>query len=233
MKAILFGATGMIGSGVLRECLLDARVERVLAIGRAPCGVNHAKLAEIVRADLVDLREIEPQLAGYDACFFCLGISSAGMREADYAHVTLDLPLAVARTLLRVNPQLAFGFISGAGADSSERGRTMWARVKGRAENALLALSPRAIVFRPGLIQPLHGIRSRTRAYRALYALLAPVFPLLRALAPGVVTTTEWLGRALIEAAANGAPQRVLESRDINALAARADGADERAHEAR
>lgn len=221
MRAILFGATGMIGSGVLRECLLDARARRVLAIGRASCGQRHAKLAEIVRADLFDLREIEPQLAGYDTCFFCLGVSSAGMSEPDYTRVTLELPLAVARTLVRVSPSLAFCLISGAGADSSERGRTMWARVKGRAENALLALSPRAIVFRPGLIQPLHGITSRTRAYRALYAVLGPAFPVLRALAPGVVTTTERLGQAMIESVAAGAPKRVLESSDINALATR------------
>lgn len=221
MKAILFGATGMIGRGVLRECLLDARVERVLAIGRASCGERHAKLTEIVRTDLFDLREVEPQLNGYDACFFCLGVSSAGMSEGNYTRVTFDLPLSVARTLLRANPQLAFCLISGAGADSSERGRAMWARVKGRAENAMLALSPRATVFRPGIIQPLHGIKSRTLAYRALYTGLAPLLPALRALAPGQVTTTERLGRAMIEAAANGAPKSVLETRDINALAER------------
>ena len=221
MKAILFGATGMIGRGVLRECLLDARIERVLAIGRASCGERHAKLDEIVRTDLFDLRELEPQLAGTDACFYCLGVSSAGMSEADYTRITYDLTLAVASRLLRSNPQLALGFISGAGADSSERGRTMWARVKGRAENAVLALSPRATVFRPGIIQPLHGITSRTLSYRALYAVLGPLMPVLRALAPNQVTTTELLGRAMIEAAASGAPKRVLESADINALAAR------------
>jgi uncharacterized protein YbjT (DUF2867 family) len=221
VKAILFGATGMIGQGVLRECLLDARIERVLAIGRNSCGKQHAKLAEIVHADLFELSDLAAQLSGYDACFFCLGVSSAGMSEADYTRITFDLPLAVARALLGLNPQLSFGFISGAGADSSERGRTMWARVKGRAENALLALSPRATVFRPGIIQPLHGITSRTFAYRALYTAMAPLLPALRALAPGQVTTTELLARALIEAAANGAQKRVLESRDINALAQR------------
>ncbi len=222
MKVLLFGATGMIGQGVLRECLRAADVERVVVVGRRPLGQTHAKLRELVRGDLDDLDGLDDELRGHDACFFCVGVSSAGMNEADYQRVTYDLTLGVARRLAALSPQLTFVYVSGAGADASERGRIMWARVKGRTENALLTLPfARAFMFRPGFIQPRHGIRSRTALYRVFYALLAPLYPLLRLMAGRFVTNTEDLGRAMLEVARHGAERRVLESDAINAAAAR------------
>jgi uncharacterized protein YbjT (DUF2867 family) len=219
MKVVLFGATGMIGQGVLRECLLDPRVTEVRSIGRSATGIRDPKLKEILHQDVDDLAAIEDQLVGLDACFFCLGVSAAGMTEAAYQRVTLDLTLAVATTLSRLNPGMTFGYISGAGADSSEKGRIMWARVKGRTENALLRLPFKAVyLFRPGAIQPLHGITSRTRLYRILYRVLGPFLPLLKKISPDNLTTTEQLGRAMLRAAQNGAPKAVLEMRDINRM---------------
>jgi len=220
MRVLIFGATGMVGQGVLRECLLDRDVERVLAVGRARTGQEHEKLRELVHADLFDLSTIEGELAGHDACFFCLGVSSAGMSEKDYARVTFDLTRAVASVLSRLNPRMTFVYVSGMGTDSSERGRTMWARVKGRTENALLALPFKAsYMFRPAFIQPMHGIVSHTRLYRVLYSVAGPLYPMWRALFPAWVSTTEKVGRAMIEVARQGSPKRVLENADINALA--------------
>lgn len=219
MKIILFGATGMIGQGVLRECLLDPGVSEVLAIGRSALGRQHAKLREIVRADLYDLAPLEADLTGYDACFFCLGVSSAGMGEEQYRRVTYDLTLAVAKTLARLNPAMTFIYVSGEGADSSERGRVMWARVRGKTENDLLKLPFKAAyVFRPGIIQPLHGITSRTRLYRAGYAVVGALLPLLQRVAPNALTTTEQMGRAMLAAARRGAPQSILRNPEINRL---------------
>lgn len=216
MKVIVFGATGMIGRGVLRECLLDDRVTGVLTVGRAPTGVVHEKLREIVHGDLMDLSPIEGELSGYDACFFCLGVSSAGMSEKDYRRVTYDYTLSAGRTLARLNPSSTFVYVSGAGTD--EHGRAMWARVKGATENALLALPFEAYMFRPGYIQPMHGVTSRTRWYRLAYVVSAPLYPLLRRLFPSAVTTTERIGQAMITVAERGAPRRVLGPADINAL---------------
>jgi uncharacterized protein YbjT (DUF2867 family) len=219
MKVILFGATGMVGQGVLRECLLDPGVERVLAVGRRPSGKSHAKLQELQHSDFTDFSRAERDLAGYDACFFCLGVSSAGMKEADYRHVTYDFTLAAARTLARLNPGMTFIYVSGTGTDSSEKGRVMWARVKGETENALLRLPFKAAyMFRPAGIQPLHGITSGTSWYRVLITAMTPLFPALRALFPKWITTTEHLGRAMIEVARRGHPKRVLESAEIVAL---------------
>lgn len=220
MKVILFGATGMVGQGVLRECLRDDGVERVLAIGRSATGQQHAKLRELVHKDLMDYSAIEGELSGYDACFFCLGVSSAGMSEQDYTRVTYELTLAAARVLARLNPDMTFIYVSGAGTDSTEKGRAMWARVKGRTENALLGLPFKAkYMFRPGFIQPLHGIVSKTKLYRALYAVMAPLYPVWKALFPKYVTTTEQVGRAMLRVAREGAPKPVVENSDINALA--------------
>jgi len=217
MKAILFGARGMVGQGVLRECLLDPTVERVLSINRSPAGQQNAKLTEIVHKDFFDSSAIEVQFTGYDACFYCAGSSAAGMTEDDYFHATYDMTLAAAQTLARVNPAMTFIYISGAGTDSTEQGRTMWARVKGKTENALLRLPFKAAyMFRPGIIQPLHGIQSRTSGYRIFYTVTKPLLPLLRWLFPQYVTTTELLGRAMIRVAENGYPKRILETRDIN-----------------
>lgn len=222
MKVILYGATGMVGQGVLRECLLDPRVDAVLSVARRATGQQHPKLKELVRADLTDYSGVEDQLAGYDACFFTLGVSSAGMNEADYTRVTYDLTMAAAKAIVKGSPNLTFAFISGAGTDSTERGRSMWARVKGKTENALLAMPFKAaFMFRPGLIQPLHGITSRTRGYRIFYSVAGWwLIPLIRALAPNSLTTTESIGRAMIGVAQRGAPKKVLDPADINAAAA-------------
>jgi uncharacterized protein YbjT (DUF2867 family) len=207
----------MVGQGVLRECLRDPGVEQVLAIGRSAAGQRHDKLRELVVQDFADFSAVERDLSGYDACFFCLGITSAGMSEADYRRVTYDIALAAARTLVKLNPGMTFIFVSGAGADSSEKGRVMWARVKGQTENALLALAFKGVyVFRPAAIQPLHGIRSKTTWINAAYAVLGPLYPVWKALLPRYVTTTELVGRAMINVARRGAPQRVLENQDIN-----------------
>lgn len=220
MKVILFGATGMVGQGVLRECLLDPDVEKVLSIGRTETGRKDEKLREIVRGDLGDLSPIAGELSGYDACFFCLGVSSAGMSETDYRKLTYDLTVDAARLLVERNPQMTFIYVSGTGTDSSERGSVMWARVKGATENALLKLPFKAAyMFRPGVIEPLHGATSRTRLYRIGYVALAPIFPLARALFPNSVTTTERVGRAMLNATKRGAPKALLENRDINDLA--------------
>jgi uncharacterized protein YbjT (DUF2867 family) len=219
MNVIIFGATGMVGQGVLRECLLDARVQRVLAVGRTSTGQQHSKLQEIVRPDLFDLAPIEPQLKDYDACFFCLGVSSVGMTEEAYRRVTYDLTIGVARLLVRLNPTMTFVYVSGTGTDSSEHGRSMWARVKGATENALLALPFKgAYMFRPGLIVPLYGITSKTLLYRISYALIRPFWRPLRSAFPQAITTTEQVGRAMLHVAQSGASKKLLESADINAL---------------
>lgn len=220
MKVILFGATGMIGQGVLRECLGDPGVERVLMIGRSATGQTHEKLREVTLADLTDYASVEDDLAGFDACFFCLGVSSAGMSETDYRRVTRDIAVAAARTLVVRNPEMTFVFVSGAGTDGTGTSRTMWARVKGEAENAILELPFKGkYVFRPAFVQPARGITSRTRLYRVLYAVLAPIFPVLDGLFPRYVTTTERVGRAMLNVARNGAPKAVLENDEINAAA--------------
>jgi uncharacterized protein YbjT (DUF2867 family) len=219
MKVIVFGATGMVGQGVLRECLQDAGVEVVQTVGRKATGAHDSKLREIVHADLWHYESIEGDLKGFDACFFCLGVTSAGMNEADYTRITHDIAIAAGETLSRLNPGMTFVFVSGMGADSSEQGRTMWARVKGKAENALMRLPFQAVyVFRPGFIQALYGIRSRTSVYRILYVVLSPLIPLLRAALPNQVLTTEDIGRAMLKVVRRGAPKRVLAPPDIRAL---------------
>ena len=219
MRVVLFGGTGMVGQGVLRECLLDPDVESVLSVGRTATGQQHVKLRELVHRDFLDFSPIESELSGFDACFFCLGVSSAGMQEDDYRRITYDFTMAAARTLARLNPGMTFVYVSGMGTDSSERGRTMWARVKGQTENALLRMPfQAAYMFRPGVIVPLHGIKSRTALYRIPYMLMAPLLPLLEAAFPKYVTTTERLGRAMIHVAKQGAAKAVLESSGINAV---------------
>ena len=206
----------MVGQGVLRECLVDPEVEQVLALGRRVCGVENPKLREIVRPELFDYSDIEHELAGYDACFFCLGVSAAGMNEEQYTKITYELTLAAAKTLARLNPNMTFIYVSGAGTDGTEQGRSMWARVKGKTENDLLKLPFKAAyMFRPALIQPMHGIKSRTTAYRVGYAIAAPLFPVLKALFPRYVTTTEDVGRAMLRVAKQGHPNSILENDDL------------------
>ncbi len=219
MKVLVFGATGMVGQGVLRECLLADDVSAVTTLGRSATGQQHSRLHELVHADLFDLAALEPALVGFDACFFCLGVTSSGMREADYTRLTFDLTLAAAQTLARLNPQMTFVYVSGAGADSSEKGRVMWARVRGRTENALLRRPFKSVcVLRPGIIQPLHGIRSRTGSYRRLYMLLRPLLSPLRRLFPDTVLSTQIVGRAMLAVARHGAPKALLEAAALSQL---------------
>jgi len=219
MRVILFGATGMVGQGVLRECLIDPEVTGVLSIGRSRTGQQHPKLRELVHKDLYDYSSIEDQIAGFDACLFCLGVSSVGMGEEQYRRITYDLTIAAAGSLSRLNPNMTFIYVSGAGTDSSERGRSRWARVKGQTENALLRMPFRAAyMFRPGIIVPLHGIKSKTRGAQLLYTLAGPILPWLQRRWPAQITTTEKLGRAMLKAAQQGAPKPVLETSDIAAL---------------
>ncbi|MBX9648379.1 MAG: NAD(P)H-binding protein [Xanthobacteraceae bacterium] len=219
MKVILFGATGMVGQGVLRECLLDAGVESVLVVGRSPTGQQHAKLREIMHADFTDFSAIESQLTGYDACFFCLGVSSVGMEAERYRHLTYDVTMAAAKTLARLNPNMVFTYVTGRGTDATERGPQRWARVKGKTENDLLKLPFKAAyMFRPGGIQPLHGVRSKTAWVQAIYVVAAPLWSYLARTQPKFMTTSEKLGRAMIKVARDGYPKRILESEDINAI---------------
>ncbi len=218
MKVLVFGASGMVGQGVLRECLADPGIERVVAVGRTPIEQLHPKLQQLIHPDLYDLSAVESMLSGFDACFFSIGVTSAGMSEEEYTRRTYEMTISVARTLARLNPNMTFVYVSGAGTDSTERGRTMWARVKGRTENELLRLPFKAaFMFRPAGIQPMHGIKSKTTSYRVLYSLTRPLLPLFVRFLPRYMTTTEQIGRAMISIARRGSPKAVLESRDINA----------------
>ena len=216
MKVIIFGATGMVGQGVLREALAAPDVERVVAVVRTPAGLQHPKLTELVHDDFTSFAGLDEQLRGFDACFYCLGVSAASMSEPEYRRVTYDFTVAAATELARLNPNMVFIYVSGAGTDSTAQGRSMWARVKGETENALLRLPFRAsFMFRPAYIHPAHGERSRTRGYRILYGATGWLFPLLRRLFPRAVTTTEELGRAMLRVAREGAPNQRLENSDI------------------
>jgi uncharacterized protein YbjT (DUF2867 family) len=219
MKVIIFGATGMVGQGVLLECIADAGVESVLCIGRAAVATQHAKIKQLQLSDVGDLSSLVGDVAGFDACFFCLGVSAAGLSEEKYRALTYDLTLRAAKTLADRNPGMTFIYVSGVGTDSTEHGRVMWARVKGATENALLKLPFKAAyMVRPGAIQPVHGVTSRTPLYRAIYAIGGPLFPLLRRLFPNQITTTERIGKAMLIAARTGAPKSILEPPDIEAL---------------
>jgi uncharacterized protein YbjT (DUF2867 family) len=221
MRLILFGASGMVGQGVLREALQDPAVERVLAVVRSPMDAEHPKLQQLVSGDFFDLSRFHELLRGHDACLYCLGVSAAGLSEPAYRRITYDLTLSVARTLHELNPQLMFVYVSGAGTDETERGSAMWARIKGATENALLSMPFKyAYMFRPGLLIPLHGIRSRTQVYRVLYPLLGPVLPILRRLMPQYVTTTEELGRAMLAVLKVRPDERIIGSTLLRDLAA-------------
>jgi uncharacterized protein YbjT (DUF2867 family) len=219
MKVVIFGATGMVGAGVLAECLIDSRIDSIIAVGRSATGVSHAKLHEIVRPEITALDDVRDVLAGSGACFFCVGVSSFRMDEETYRRLTYDLTIAVAEAMASISPGIRFVYVSGEATDSSERGRVMWARIKGATENRLLAMNAiDAFMMRPGFIQPDHGVRSKTRIYRIFYALTAPLFPVLRRLLPAHVTTSRNVGRAMIELALHGGETRILENADINAL---------------
>ena len=219
MKVLIFGATGMVGRGVLLECLHDPGVELVVSVGRTSNGIVDAKLREIIHRDFADYSAMEEILSGFDACFYCLGISSAGKPEADYTRITFTYTMAVAEPLSRFNPEMKFIYVSGVGTDRTEKGRTMWARVKGRTENALLRLPFRAYMFRPGFIEPMDGIQSRTPLYQKIYSVARPLFPLLRRSLPNHVLTTRQIGRAMLRVARQGYPRHILEPRDIRVAA--------------
>ncbi|MFJ3913740.1 NAD(P)H-binding protein [Streptomyces vinaceus] len=221
MKVILFGASGMVGQGVLRACLEDPGVTEVLAVVRRPHGRTHPKLRELLHSDFTDLTPIAGELAGADACFYCLGVSAAGRGAAEYETITYTYTLEAARVVAADNPRLTFVYVSGEGTDSTEAGRSAWARVKGRTENALLAMDMYAYAFRPGWIQPVHGETSGTRWYRVMYRLVSWLYPVIRRVVPRYVTSTEQVGRAMLAATRlNGAEPRILHTADINRLAA-------------
>jgi uncharacterized protein YbjT (DUF2867 family) len=219
MKVVLFGATGMVGQGVLRECLRDPVVTQVLSVGRSVSGQHHSKLTEIVHDNFLDYSDIEPQLTGFDACFFCLGVSSVGMDAERYRHLTYDITMAAANTLVRLNPGMVFTYVTGRSTDSTEQGPVRWARVKGKTENDLLKLPFKAAyMFRPAGIQPLHGVRSKTAWVQAIYVVAAPLLSYLARTSPKFMTTSEKVGLAMIKVARDGYPKPVLESEDINSL---------------
>lgn len=217
-KVIITGATGMIGKGVLLECLDHTAIGEVLVVGRSPSGIQHPKLKELIHADFTDYSAVEEQLSGYDACFFCLGISSVGLNEEDYKKITYDYTLTLARILIKHNPGSAFIYVSGEG--TNEKGRTMWARVKGRTENDLLDLGfKHAYMFRPGMIIPLRGIKSRTKLYRFMYDYFMWLVKIIRAVSPDSVVNTTQIGLAMINGMLSGYEKNVLKPKDIILLA--------------
>jgi uncharacterized protein YbjT (DUF2867 family) len=215
IRAVITGATGMVGEGVLLECLDHPDIAQVLVINRKPAGVSHPKLREIIHADFFNLAPIEPQLAGFDACFFCLGVSSVGMNKDEYAHLTHDLTLGVAQLLAKLNPQMTFCYVTGAGTDSSEQGRSGWARVKGATENALIRLFEHAYMFRPAFMKATPGQKN----VKGYYKLFAWLYPIGRAVYPAGFCTLQEVGRAMINAAVKGYPKKILEVADIVKLA--------------
>lgn len=221
MRVIIFGASGMVGAGVLLECLEDPRVTSVVAVVRRPTGRRHPKLRELVRADMSSYDDVHDELRGLDACFYCVGVTSIGLDEAAYSRVTYDLTVAAAKPLAELSPGMTFCFVSGQNTDSTEKGPVMWARVKGRAENAIFALFPRGFAFRPGYIQPRKGVTSRTTLYRVLYLFIAPLYPLLRLVWGGSMTTTVNVGQAMINIAEGRNAPKILDNAAINAAAAR------------
>jgi len=218
LKVVLFGSSGMIGQGVLEECLNNDLVEAVLVVNRMACGVTHPKLKEIIHLNMFDLAPSANELTGYNTCLYCLGVTSAGLGEEEYNTMTYELTLHVATVLLKLNKGMTFCYISGAGTDSTEKGSIMWARVKGKTENGLLKMPFKAAyMFRPGYIQPMKGVKSKTRLYRVMYSLFKPFYFILKHI-ESMVTDSETLGKAMILVASEGYEKKILESSDINAI---------------
>jgi uncharacterized protein YbjT (DUF2867 family) len=214
MKVVIFGATGMVGQGVLRESLLAPDVEQVLAVVRAPTGVSHPRLREVRLDDFADLSPVRDELRGFDACFYCLGVSSVGMDEAAYTRISYDYPMAAARTFAELDPRTTFVYVSGAGTNPNSR--QTWARVKGRTELEIIDLLPNGYAFRPGMIQPMRGVRSKTRLYDTIYTITGPVIPFLVRIAPRYVTTTDRIGQAMLRAARTGFANHIVENADLH-----------------
>lgn len=215
-KVIITGATGMVGKGVLLECLDHDSISEVLVIGRNPLGMKHPKLRELIHKDFTNFSEVRNQIAGFDACFFCMGISAAGLKEEQYKRITYDFTLALAKTLFEINPKMTFNYVSGEGTDTSEKGRMMWARVKGKTENDLLKLGfAQAFMFRPGAIIPLRGIKSRTKSYQFMYDYFMWLVKLIKLIAPNSVVNTTQIGLAMINSMLNGYPEKILRPKDI------------------
>ncbi|HPE56590.1 MAG TPA: NAD-dependent epimerase/dehydratase family protein [Bacteroidales bacterium] len=218
-KVIITGATGMVGKGVLLECLDHEAISEVLVIGRNPVGMEHPKFREMIHQDFLDFSSVIHQLKGYDACFFCMGISAAGLKEEEYRRITYDYTLSLAKVLLDQNPQMTFTYVSGQGTDSTEKGRMMWARVKGKTENDLLNLGFKdAYMFRPGAIIPLRGIKSRTKAYQFMYDYFMWLVKLIKFLSPNSVVNTTQIGLAMINVMLEGYEKKVLGPKDIITL---------------
>ena len=218
MKVIILGSTGMIGKGVLLECLEYSNIKNILVLNRQSCNISHNKLKEIIHENFFDFSTIKEQLKGFNACFFCLGVSAAGLDEKKYSKITYDLTLGFAQIMLELNPNSIFCYVSGAGTDSSEKGRIMWARIKGKTENALLALPfKESYMFRPGYIQPLKGVKSKTGAYNVFYSIFKPFYLILKS-CKALVTDSVTLGRAMIHVAMNGYDKRIIRSKDIYVL---------------
>jgi len=216
IKTIITGSTGMVGEGVLHECLQHPDVESVLVINRKPCGIIHDKLKEIILKDFFDLSQIENQLSGYNTCYFCAGVSSVGKKEDEYKRITYDLTMNFAKTLLRLNPEMVFTYVSGVGTDNTEKGRSMWGRVKGKTENDLLKLPFKAAyMFRPGYIHPTKGLKNTYKIYKVL----APLYPLWKILFPKYIITLEEIGKAMINVVLKGSEKKILECVDIRKIA--------------
>ena len=215
MRVLIFGASGMVGSGALLEALEDDGVTHVTVVGRRSVDMSHDKLTEVLHPDLFDLDPVADALVGFDGCFYALGVTSAGMSEEEYRHITVELTRAILDPVVAANPGITIGFVSGQGTNDSEQGRVMWARVKGEAENYVRSLPVRSYLFRPGFIQPLKGVRSRTAMYERLYAVIRPVVPALRSVFPNAITTTVEVGRALIRVVREQPDDVVLEQRRI------------------
>ncbi|HSO87902.1 MAG TPA: NAD-dependent epimerase/dehydratase family protein [Draconibacterium sp.] len=215
-KVIITGASGMVGKGVLLECLDHDSISEVLVIGRNPLGIKHLKLKELIHSDFTNFVEVKDKLLGYDACFYCLGISAAGLKEEQYKRITYDFTLALAKTLFKINPKMTFNYVSGEGTDSSEKGRMMWARVKGKTENDLLNLGfKQAFMFRPGAIIPLRSIKSRTKSYQFMYDYFMWLVKIIKFIAPNSVVNTTQIGLAMINSMLNGYPEKILRPKDI------------------
>lgn len=215
-NVIITGATGMVGMGILLECLDHNAINEVLHIGRNPLGIEHPKLKEMIHKDFTDFSAVQKQLSGYDACFFSLGISAAGLKEEQYKRITYDFTMSLAKSLFEINPEMTFNYVSGVGTDSTEKGRMMWARVKGKTENDLLQMGfKQAFMFRPGMIIPLRGIKSRTKSYQFMYDYFMWLVKIVKAIAPNTVVSTTQIGLAMIHSISKGYPVKVITPKDM------------------